>query len=239
MELIKRTTCIRCGTCCQKGGPVLHHQDKQILLEGHAGHQHLITIRKGELAVDPVFGTLMPVSQELVKVRGRGNDWSCCFFDEASSSCTIYEHRFLECRLLRCWDPSELKSVIGKDTVTRAELINPGDPVMKVIEFHERQCPYGELGELLADLSRPNGKRKALVRLHELIRKDLAIRAYAITELGLKEECEPFIFGRPLFKLLRARGIEIERHLGPFATTPPPIPLQIPAKHRHNRKPQH
>ena len=214
MEVINRKTCIRCGTCCQKGGPVLHHQDKQILLEGHVGHEHLVTIRKGELAFDPVSGTLTPVAQELVKVRGKGNDWSCCFFDRENSSCTIYEHRFLECRLLKCWDPSELQSIIGKETVTRADLINPGDPVMDVIEFHERQCPYDEVEKLVAVLSAQNSQPQILARLHALIRRDLAIRAYAIAELGLKEECEPFIFGRPLFKVLRSRGIEIERRLG-------------------------
>jgi Fe-S-cluster containining protein len=170
------------------------------------GHQHLVTIRKGELVFDPVLGTLRPVHQELIKVRGKGEDWSCYFFDDKSSSCTIYEHRFLECRLLKCWDPSELLSVIGKNTISRADIINPEDPIMKVIETHEQECPYHEVQELIFNLSRRTGKSKTVAQLTELVKKDLAIRSYAISELGLQEEFEFFVFGLPLFKVLRRMG---------------------------------
>jgi len=207
MQSVHRISCTRCGTCCRKGGPTLHREDISILLDGHAGHHHLVTIRKGELVFDPVLGTLRPAHQELVKVRGKGQDWSCCFFDEKSSACTIYEHRFLECRLLKCWDPSELESLIGKNTIVRADIINPDDPIMEVIEAHEQECPYHEVEELICNLSRETGKSKALAKLKELVRKDLAIRFYAISELGLRKEFELFIFGRPLFKVLNSRGI--------------------------------
>jgi Fe-S-cluster containining protein len=63
---ILRNHCIRCGTCCLKGGPVLHHADKKILLAGHIGYQHLITIRKGEFAFNPVSAKVEPTSQELI-----------------------------------------------------------------------------------------------------------------------------------------------------------------------------
>jgi hypothetical protein len=43
----------------------------------------------------------------------------------------------------------------------------------------------------------------------ELVRKDLAIRFYAISELELKPDFEHFIFGRPLFEVLGARGLSI------------------------------
>ncbi len=48
------TECIRCGTCCKKGGPVLHHEDKDILRGGHVGYEHLVTLRKGEQAYNPI-----------------------------------------------------------------------------------------------------------------------------------------------------------------------------------------
>ena len=64
-------SCIRCGTCCLKGDPVLHHEDKKILLAGHIGYQHLVTIRKGELAFDPLSGKVEPVPKELVTKQ----DW--------------------------------------------------------------------------------------------------------------------------------------------------------------------
>ena len=83
--------------------------------EGHIGTEHLITIRKGELAYNPASETLQPVPQELVKIAGKGRGWECLFIDNAASSCMIYEQRPLECRILKCWDTSELLSVIYKD----------------------------------------------------------------------------------------------------------------------------
>lgn len=209
VQNINRDGCIRCGTCCLKGGPVLHHEDKGILLAGHVGYQHLVTIRKGEPAYDPVLDTVRPVERELVKMRGKEKEWSCCFFDEKSSSCTIYEHRPLECRLLKCWDTSALEGLVGKNTIVRADIINARDPITKVIEMHEQECPYREVEELLSSLSRGTDKSKTLARLNELVRKDLAIRFFAIKELGLREEFELFIFGRPLFKVLSSRGIPV------------------------------
>jgi Fe-S-cluster containining protein len=171
--------CKRCGTCCQKGGPVLHHEDKKILRAGHIGHKHLLTIRKGEVARNPVNDLLEPVHQELIKVRGKGEDWSCCFYNEKESSCSVYEHRLLECRLLKCWDPSEILSVIGRDTIIRADIINPDDPIIEVIKTHELECPYHEIENAVDNILRE---------------KD-------------KSDFELFIFGQPLFKILSDRGL--------------------------------
>lgn len=207
------TCCIRCGTCCLKGGPILHHEDKQILREEHIGYQHLVTIRKDELAHNPMNGKLEPVPQELIKVVGKGEDWSCIFYDGERSSCTIYKHRFLECRLLQCWDTSKIMAVIGKDTIIRADIINPNDPIMHVIETHEQECPYQEVGILLSTLSKGEDKEKTLKRLTELVHKDVSIRSFALSELELKKEYELFIFGRPLFKVLKDRGLTVHGNI--------------------------
>lgn len=206
---IPRNSCIRCGTCCLKGGPTLHQEDKKILLAGHVGHQHLVTIRKGELALNPVSGKLEPVPHELIKIRGNEKDWSCCFYIKKEASCAIYVHRFIECRLLKCWDTSEIMPVIGKNTIIRADIINPNDPILKVIETHEQECPYHEVEKLIFNLSRKTDKSRNLAKLTELVRKDLSIRSYAISELGLQTEFELFIFGRPLFKVLSDRGLSV------------------------------
>jgi Fe-S-cluster containining protein len=203
------TQCVRCGTCCLKGGPILHHEDKNLLRAGHVGYQHLVTIRKSELALNPLSEKLEPVQKELIKVVGKGEDWSCYFYDEKEASCAIYENRFSECRLLKCWDTSELISIIGKNTITRSDIINPDDPILWIIKTHEKECPFHEVENLIFILSQGTDKSKTLTKLTELVRKDLAIRSYALSELGLKPEFEFFIFGRPLSKLLSDRGITV------------------------------
>ena len=210
MELAKNFThCIQCGTCCLKGGPVLHQEDKKILCSGHIGYQHLVTIRKGELVLNPHRGKLETSQKELIKVIGKGKKWSCCFYDRENSLCKMYDHRFLECRLLKCWDTSDLISVIGKNTINRFDVINPDDPIRRVIETHEKECPYNEVENLILTLSKGSDKSTPLAKLTELVRKDMAIRFYAFSELGLEAEFEFFIFGRPLSNLLSDRGITV------------------------------
>jgi Fe-S-cluster containining protein len=200
-----RAGCIRCGTCCQKGGPALHKEDKK-LLQGHISRENLITLRKGELAFSPLTGKLEPLKQELVKIAGKGKKWVCCYYNEAASSCTLYSHRPLECRLLKCWDTSELLAHIGKDTLTRADIVAPDDPVMQHIETHERQCSLPVVEELLSVLQERKGEPGACAGLAALIHQDLSIRSQAISEFSLSLEAELFFFGRPLFKILSARG---------------------------------
>ena len=222
---INITRCMRCGTCCLKGGPILHQEDKKILLAGHIGYQHLVTIRKGELALNPISGRLEPVHQELIKVRGKGKDWSCFFYAEKEASCAIYAHRLLECRLLKCWDTSGIMPVIGKNTIIRADIINSNDPIMKVIETHEQECSYQDVENLISNLSEVD-KSKNLAKLTDLVRKDLAIRSYAISDLGLEAMFELFIFGRTLFKVLSARGLTIRMaHGDPQRYSPELEPL--------------
>lgn len=203
------THCMRCGTCCLKGGPVLHCEDKKILLAGHVGYEHLITIRKGETAYNPIHGRLEHVPEEIVKVAGKGEDWACCFYREGDASCDIYEHRFLECRLLKCWDTREIMRIIGKDTILRADVINRSDPIMRVIDAHEKECPADEVENLITAASACNDRKRILARLGELVSRDVSVRSYAITELGLRAEYEYFIFGRPLSKLLSDRGLVV------------------------------
>ncbi|MEW6067661.1 MAG: YkgJ family cysteine cluster protein [Nitrospirota bacterium] len=206
---ISRNSCIRCGTCCIKGGPVLHHEDKRILLEGYVSHQHLLTIRKGEPAINPVTGRLEPAPQELIKVRGKDEGWSCLFYNEKKAACTIYKNRFIECRLLKCWDTSDLISIMGKDTITRSDIINPDDPIVDVIKTQERECSYNEIENLISNISGGINKSLSLEKLREIIQKDISIRSFSIKELGLKKDLELFIFGRPLFKVLSDLGLSL------------------------------
>jgi Fe-S-cluster containining protein len=201
--------CRRCGTCCLKGGPVLHHEDKRILRSGHAGYEHLMTIRKGETAYNPVSGRLECVPNEIVKVADTGEDQSCCFYRGKDALCGIYEQRFLECRLLKCWDTSEIERIIGRGTIVRSDVINANDPIMGIIAEHERECPAYEMESLVAALPSGKDRKKIFDSLNLLMRRDMELRSYAVSEMGLRAEYELFIFGRPMHKLLSDRGLAV------------------------------
>ena len=154
-------------------------------------------------------GKLEPSQKELIKVIGKDEEWSCCFYDRENSLCKVYEHRFLECRILKCWKPSELISIIGKNTIARSDIINTDDPIRLIIETHEKECSYDKVENLISLPSQELDEKETLARLSELVHKDLAIRHYAFSEMGLKPEFEFFIFGRPLSRLLSDRGIVV------------------------------
>jgi len=206
-----RSSCIRCGTCCKKGGPALHIEDRQIILDGHISIEHLITIRKGELAFTPEGEKLKPVQQEFVKVAGKGRGWECFFYDGEESSCTIYSHRPLECRVLKCWDTRGLLSITGKDLLSRSDILKPGDPFLKLIEDHEKRCSITEIEKLLASLSEENDGAPSLKRMAKIVQDDLSIRSNALAEFTLPLAVELFLLGRPLFKILGNRGISVQK----------------------------
>jgi len=204
--------CIRCGTCCRKGGPVLHHEDKQILLKGHISYQHLMTLRKGEKVFDPVKEKFENLKVELIKIKNSGDGVSCYFFNETLNSCLIYENRPIECRLLRCWDTSDIIKIIGKNTLKRKDIINPDDPVIEIIDSHERDCPGYETEKLLSSIN-IDEREQVLKRLTSILQKDLSIRKFTFEELKVSRDYEFFLFGRPMTRILKERGLTVKNSI--------------------------
>jgi Fe-S-cluster containining protein len=196
--------CKQCGTCCRKGGPTLSREDLDLVRQGYIRHDQLLTIRQGEMGYNPATGRLEPVPVELLKIRGQGSGWTCLFLAEKGNGCTIYAHRPATCRILQCWQPEPLLATIYQNTLRRADLINPEDPILVEIDRHERACP----GKVFTDLLAEGGGTENLARLSELVRADLAIRREIAKTAGLSLELEFFLFGRPLFKQLAGYGIE-------------------------------
>jgi hypothetical protein len=161
------------------------------------------------MAYNPLKDRLEPVRRELIKVAGKGDGWSCVFYNAKETRCSLYEHRFLECRLLKCWDPSNLISVIYKDTIRRADIINADDPIMEVIALHEKECPHSKINALVSALSDDNDKKGIFAELSGFIQADSSLRIHAFSELGLGQEFELFIFGRPLYRILADRGLSL------------------------------
>lgn len=212
--------CKRCGTCCKKGGPVLHREDKSLLNGGPIKYEQLISIRKGEMAFLPLHDEPEPTAQELVKISGKGKNWECTFFNRQKNSCAIYDHRPLECRLLQCWETSALEAIVGHNTLARVDIITRDNPVMEFIQHHELECPVPRPDKLHIALSSEPEGLEALAELTELVRKDLAIRADAVMRFNIPLSLELFLFGRPLHTILNVYGLSVIENDGHIQITP-------------------
>ena len=199
-----QTSCKRCGTCCLRGGPVLHTGDAHLVESGRLRFADLVTIRKGELAVVPPDDDLLPAAHEMVKINGRNGSWACRFYEEESSGCSIYGHRPLSCEALKCWDTAESLALVGKDLLCRKEMIG-SHPAWALLAEHQQACPPPDPQMVLAIVQ--SGDRKALGTLAEAVNLDLRYRAAALSRYSIGGEDELFFLGRPLFQLLSPLGI--------------------------------
>jgi Fe-S-cluster containining protein len=210
------THCIRCGTCCAKGGPALHEEDLPLIHDHHLAVHDLITIRAGEPVFSPLTNGIEPSRTELIKLTGQNGSWSCLFFDPTQNLCGIYEHRPLECRLLKCWQPAALTRVIYQDCLTRQHIVHAADDLWELIGLQEEHCNFAKIAILVAEFAR-NNQPTILSEIARIVSLDLKVRqrALQIRQLSLAEEL--LYFGRPLFKSLAFYQLEIQE--GPHALT--------------------
>lgn len=207
MVLPQQTECKRCGACCQNGGPALHSQDLALVRGGQLPWADLITIRRGELAHNPLTDRIEPTPDELVKIRGSGQDWCCCYYDPARKGCSIYGNRPVACGALKCWQPEETLALVGQDLLSRLDILGEDDPFQALVLEYERVCPCPDMGEVENILADQAG---SIFRALEIqVNIDLAFRNRVVEEFNLSLANELFLFGRPLFQLLQAFGVVV------------------------------
>ena len=221
--ILSRSACIRCGTCCKKGGPSFHLEDKPLIENGAILSKHLYTIRQGEQSYDNVKQRFIPAASDIIKIKGQKGSWTCCCFDAAKNECKIYAFRPLECRVLKCWDTREIEKIYAKNRLTRKDLVAVIEGLWELIDDHQQRCAYTKLKRLLDDLN-GNQKDKALQEILELITYDARIRKLAVQKGGLDPEIIDFLFGRPLTETLAIYGITVKKqgdtyHLSPSKHT--------------------
>ncbi len=182
--------CLRCGTCCTKGGPALHRQDLELVRAGVLEPRHLVTLRRGEPAFHPVEGRVVELPQEMIKVRGRGG-WRCLFLTE-ERLCSIHRRRPLECRALKCWDTREIEALFLTDLLTRSQVI-ASPALLEIVEAYDRRLPAGPLCRAI--LSGASG-------LKETAARDREFRRSVARNFGLHEVELEFYLGRSVESLL-------------------------------------
>ena len=202
--------CMRCGTCCKKGGPAFHHADKILIEEGLIHSKYLYTIRKGELAYDNIKQCLEPVSSDVIKIKGKNKSLTCIFFNEPQSACTIYENRPIECRALKCWDTKALEDLYAKKRLTRKDLISEIEGLWGLIKAHQERCNYQTIRKLVNTINSDSGG-EARQKLTEIIQFDIEIRKLVVSWGDLDMEMLDFLFGRPLKQTLKNFGLKIRQ----------------------------
>ncbi len=205
-----RKECIRCGTCCEKGGPALHTEDKDLVVEGRIHTRHLYTIRKGERVHDNVRDCLIPATSDIIKIKGKNQSWECVFFQTDEKTCGIYEQRPQECRILKCWDTREIESYYQKTRLIRRDVLAEMAELWELIQLHEEQCSHDLINTAIQDLGGDAGQQ-ASETIIAAIQYDQAIRKL-VTERGqVTEDMLDFLFGRPLTQTLKTAGCRIEK----------------------------
>jgi Fe-S-cluster containining protein len=221
-----KTECDRCGTCCRKGGPALHHDDRRLLRSGQLKYQHLITIRQGEPVLLLANVHSEPARSEIVKIKGSGGEWTCLFYRKPDASCAIYKYRPIECSLLKCWDTADLENIAAINLLSRYDILAPEDPLLPLIKTHDKKCSPRHLTQLLAAVKNENAHQEAMTELTELVNYDLELRKRACRAFHLSLDCELFYFGRPLLTILMQFGLKIHEVKGSISRYPPVPPLQ-------------
>ena len=206
---MQKMACDCCGTCCRKGGPALHTEDRRLVETGVLGLGDLITIRRGEYVLQPLTDKPLPAKEEFLKIQGKGTDWCCKFLDNELSTCTIYSNRPLACRLLKCWDTDDVLAVAGRELLNRFSLVPENNPVYSLMKKHDDECPVPDLTSLNTQLSEKKYRDDTLATLTGLVNRDLQIRLYTAKKFHLSIADELFCFGRPIFQLLVRVGISV------------------------------
>ncbi len=199
--------CRRCGTCCRNGGPTLHLKDKHLVENGIIPLKSLFTIREGEPANDNIKKSIQPAATDIIKIKGQNNSTVCGFFNSKDNVCKIYEHRALECRVLKCWDTQEIEQIYSKTRLVRKDLISGVAGLWDLLEEHQRRCSY-EIIQNFISLYKSDKKNNSMKGLIEIINYDTHFRRLIIKRSELDPGILEFLFGRPLTATIKMFGLE-------------------------------
>jgi Fe-S-cluster containining protein len=202
--------CLRCGTCCEKGGPSFHIQDRHLIEDGTIHTRYLYTIRKGEFVHDNVQGQLKPANSDIIKIKGKSPSWECVFFQKRDKSCSIYDHRPLECRLLKCWDTRDIEAVYEKDRLTRRDILAGIEGLWELVADHEKQCAHDAVNRAIRDFHGAFDKQ-AREAIAGAVQYDSAIRELVLENGNVAPDMIDFLFGRPLMVVLKSAGYTMNR----------------------------
>jgi len=202
--------CKRCGTCCKKGGPSFHRQDKDLIENGLILLTDIYTIRKGEPAYDNVNMRNIYADSDIIKIKSCKGTTACIFFDEPKDDCKIYAHRPVECRVLTCWDTVEIERIYSKDRLVRKDLLSHIHGLWDLIDDHQNRCSYETIRSLFESVIL-NKDKAASDDIRYMVDYDTHIRHLVLEKSHMNPEMMDFLFGRCLEETIKGFGLQFKR----------------------------
>jgi Fe-S-cluster containining protein len=195
--------CRRCGTCCLKGGPVLHRDDLVRVRQGHLPLKDLVTICPGEPVHDNVRGRIRQTDRDLIKIKSQSGSSACRYYNAVKGACTIYNQRPLQCRVLKCWDTNAIEALYDRDPLTRKDLLGDIPGLWDLVDAHRRRCDH-QANVRHAELihAAAEGWQAAEAALLESMRYDQSLRDLIHAQGRPDPALLPFLLGRPLLQRL-------------------------------------
>ena len=178
------------------------------LLE-HIPMSDIVCLRRGELAFDPRTQGLEPLAGEMLKVQGKDRGWECVYFLPQPRSCSIYEHRPLECRALFCGDTAQVLQAMDEPALDREHIVARDSGLWSLICEHERDFPVPEAQALVKVDA---GGSAIHPDLDELLRRELHFRTALATRVQARDRDLWAYLGRPLWLVLLPLNPHLSRY---------------------------
>ena len=213
------TTCRRCGTCCQKGGPALHREDRALVETGRIPAAQLYTIRKNERVRDNVRNNLVPAAADIIKIKGRDRTWTCAFYDPERRGCRIYAHRPLECRVLKCWDTRDIERLYDRERLARRDLVGTVKGLWDLICDHDDRCDHACLEKLVRAVVHEKAP-SALADITQMVVYDRELRSLVVEKGHAPADMLDFLFGRALTRTIQTLGVTLVQRGNQFMLKP-------------------
>jgi Fe-S-cluster containining protein len=211
--------CRQCGTCCRKGGPAIHQEDKKLLVNGHIPLKYLFTIRKNEPVYDNIQGCIISAPSDIIRIKSLESSNTCVFFNPDHNQCTIYDYRPLECRILECWNTLEIEERYNKGRLSRQELLANTPYISDMVEYHENRCGYHIIKRLIHQLNQDKNQN-ILKNIREILAFDNHFRILAIEKSICKTDVMDFLFGSSLQNTLPRMGLKVIRKKDGYCLIP-------------------
>jgi hypothetical protein len=159
----------------------------------------IVCLRRGELAFDPRTQSLEPLAVEMLKIQGKDRGWECVYFLPKAKSCSIYDHRPLECRSLFCGDTTQVLQAMDEPALAREHVVAKDSGLWSLICDHEGNFPVAEAMSLARTDA---GGNAILPDLDELLRREIHFRSALAARVQARDRDLWVYLGRPLWLVL-------------------------------------